>query len=242
MGDFNAITWDHVHRGSNTQAKGPMLEFQAWTDSNHLIHLPTQEAFFTWSNKRDPIFPIERRINRVISNQLWLDNFSRTSVCTLPKIHSYHLLILMEFFISTAKMISQFRFLKTWTLHQDRRKFIADNWKRNVVGCPTFVLCKKLYMLKRDLNLWNHTVFGNATHNVALAERNLNNIQLNSGTGSNLCRLEKEAQDQLAIALDMEECFLKEKSITKWHLEGDQNTEFSIILPKSGMPSSLLLC
>ncbi|KEH21479.1 hypothetical protein MTR_7g406750 [Medicago truncatula] len=52
IGDFNVILGAHEHCGSLNPARPPMLDFQAWTDQNNLIHLPTRGAEFTWDNKR----------------------------------------------------------------------------------------------------------------------------------------------------------------------------------------------
>lgn len=69
-----------------------------------------------------------------------------------------------------------------------------------------------------------------------LVEAKLDRIQAQAQV-----RQELKAQDNLIIALNMEEYFWTEKSRIKWHLEGDQNTSFSIVFLKSGILSSLLL-
>ncbi|XP_058725605.1 uncharacterized protein LOC131596888 [Vicia villosa] len=226
-GDFNAIIGDHEHSGSHVLAKGPMRNFQVWTDANQLIHVPKKGALFTWSNKMSYPFLIERRLDRVIVNRAWLDLCVGNVVCTLTKLLSDHFPLLFEFSVSSSKAASQFRFLKTWMLHKDCEKLIADCWNHMVAGCPLEVIDRKLKILKKELQIWNLSCFGNVTENMLLVEEELNWIQSGSvGAGGNFNILEKEAQNRLSITVDMEESFWKEKSRIKWHLEGDRNDVF----------------
>ncbi|MCH82389.1 RNA-directed DNA polymerase (Reverse transcriptase), partial [Trifolium medium] len=68
-----AATRAHEHRGRSTPARLPMKEFQKWTDDSNLIHLPTIGAEFTWNNGRWGLRHTERRLDRAVCNQSWLD-------------------------------------------------------------------------------------------------------------------------------------------------------------------------
>jgi hypothetical protein len=85
MGDFNTILGSHEYRGNSTPARLPMLEFQNWTDQNHLFHLPTHGAFFTWANGRRGRHYTQKRLDRVICNQEWFDCCTTVNVSTLTK-------------------------------------------------------------------------------------------------------------------------------------------------------------
>ncbi|XP_058746251.1 uncharacterized protein LOC131619129 [Vicia villosa] len=96
-----------------------------------------------------------------------------------------------------------------------------------MAGCPLVVLCRKLQMLKKELKSWNHSCFGNVTQNVLLAESELIQIKESSLVDNgDFNRLEKEAQDKLSLALDVEESFWREKARIKWHIKGDRNTAY----------------
>lgn len=133
---------------------------------NQLIHVPIEGAFFTWSNKMSHLFLIERSLDRFIVNQAWLDLCIGNVVCTRTKLRSGHFPLLFEFSVSSSKVVLQFRFLKTWTLHKDCEKLIADCLNHKVVGYPLEVIDKKLNILKKELRVWNHSYFGNVTENV----------------------------------------------------------------------------
>lgn len=92
-----------------------------------------------------------------------------------------------------------------------------------------FVLTRKLQTLKGYLREWNYNNFGNVSTNVKTAKYNLLHIQTliqNSGKDFNLRSHEFKAQAGFSKALDLKECFWREKSEVKWHLEEDRNTYF----------------
>lgn len=51
--------------------------------------------------------------------------------------------------------------METWTLNDTCRRIIAESWKTSFIGCPMFVLRKKLQNLKVSLKHWSHDIFGN---------------------------------------------------------------------------------
>jgi len=229
IGDFNCILGAHEHRGRTNPARLPIQEFQAWTDVNNLIHLPTRGVEFTWSNGRGGGRHTDRRLDRVICNQEWLDMCCSMSVDALTKHKSDHFPILMEFKLSDVSFASQFKFMRMWAMHQDCKQIIQEIWNTNVIGCPMFVLNSKLKSLKVRLKVWNKESFGNVHDLVNKAEQTLqevqNKIQLLGNTDSLLLE-EKEAHRLFEEALNKQECFWQEKARLNWHLEGDRNTKF----------------
>nr|ABD28670.2 RNA-directed DNA polymerase (Reverse transcriptase) [Medicago truncatula] len=119
-------------------------------------------------------------------------------------------------------MISSFKFLKMWTLHDSCQKLIEDCWNVRVLGSP-------LYVLSSKLKVWNKDVFGNILIQVTQAEKKLSDIQNHintSGHNDNLMNAEKIAQTNLDLALQKQETFWVEKAKLKWHVGGDRNTKY----------------
>lgn len=166
-------------------------------------------------------------LDRVVVNHDWMSLCTSTSICTFSKLYSDHCPILLEFSISVIKVVSQFRFLKAWTLHKDCSSLVEDCWKQKIWGCPLVVHGKKLQILKKEFKLWNYSCFGNISQNVHKGEVALNSIQENcTGVVGNFNKLEKDTQDNLSLDLYIEEIFWKEKTRIKWHVEGDRDTDF----------------
>lgn len=64
-----------------------------------------------------------------------------------------------------------------WYLHEDCKPLIKSYWNQNIIGCPMYVLTRKLQILKRTLKNWNQNNFCNVTVEVKDAELKLNHIQ-----------------------------------------------------------------
>ena len=168
------------------------------------------------------------------------------SSSTLIKTTSDHYPLLLQFETSETSFASSFKFLKMWSLHSDCKDFISSCWQSDFVGCPMLNLSKKLKLLKSKLKVWNKETFGNVHQYVKNSELKLNLIQTRihtNGPSDDLLNLEKTAQNDLNIALERQECFWREKSKVKWHLEGDRNTGYfhrlSQIKNKTKLISSL---
>jgi hypothetical protein len=229
MGDFNVVLGMHEYSGTHSPDRLPMVEFQDWTSANDLLHLPTRGAWFTWTNGRKGNAHTEKRLDRVTCNQAWLSFCNHINVSTLIRYESDHYPILLDFNFSNTTFVSQFKFLKMWSLHDNCKELIKNIWSTSFVGCPMFILCSKLKRLKEHLRVWNSQVFGNVHSFVKDAEENLSSIQSqihSNGYTDMLGDLEKSAQVKLEEALTRQEWFWQEKATVNWHVEGDRNTTY----------------
>jgi hypothetical protein len=229
LGDFNVILGAHEHRGRVNPARRPIVEFQSWTDTNNLIHLPTRGAEYTWNNGRGGSRHTEKRLDRVVCNQAWLDICSVSSVSSLTRLRSDHFPLLLDVQLNFISHASQFKFMKIWTMHPDCRSIISDCWNSVIVGCPMFVLSQKLKLLKSKLKDWNKNCFGNVHDMVNSADKKLQHIQSQiqlNGHIDALLHEEKLASVEYEEALNRQEVFWQEKARLNWHLEGDRNTKY----------------
>ncbi|CAJ2662070.1 unnamed protein product [Trifolium pratense] len=200
IGDFNAIMGAHEHKGNTIPARIPIEDFQNWTDANNLLHLSTSGAFLTWSNGRGGSRHTERRLDRTICNQAWVDAYTSLNCSSLVKNNSDHHPLLFEFNTHDIRYKASFKFMKMWSLHEGCHEVIADSWKETVIGCPMFILITKLKRLKEKLRSWNKGIFGNVHSSVNEAEQDLNNIQIqiqNFGHSDSLGSLERTAQKEV---------------------------------------------
>lgn len=177
IGDFNTICGTHEYRGNFLPAKLPMEEFLNWSDSHNLIHLPNRGSDYTWANGRSGAQYTEKRLDRVISNQDMLNTCSSISCSTLTRVRSDHFPLLLEVKFQDIRYISNFKFLKMWSHHQDCSNFINNVWNKQVFGSPMQILSQKLKILKGELKTWNKNVFGNIHINVKNSVEKLDAIQ-----------------------------------------------------------------
>lgn len=64
-----------------------------------------------------------------------------------------------------------------WTLNEDYDRVINDVWKTNMVGCPMFILDRKLKILKSRRKDWSKSHFGNIDVNVKNDDKRLKEIK-----------------------------------------------------------------
>ena len=123
-----------------------------------------------------------------------------------------------------------FRFKSMWLEHEDFEKFVEVKWRSyNLSGTAMGVLTSKLRLLKKDLRVWNSSIFGNVHVAVDKANNILEDIQLkiaNEGYSEDLYNQEIKAHSALAKALNYQAAFFKEKSHLKWLENGDRNSSF----------------
>ncbi|CAJ2645555.1 unnamed protein product [Trifolium pratense] len=120
IGDFNTILGMHEYRGSNTPSRICYEDFQDWTNSHNLIHLPTKGAHFTWANGRRGRSYTEKQLDRSVCNTLFIDAWSSISCNTLIKSESDHYPIMLHLHNNNnVRHASPFKFLRMWSKHDD---------------------------------------------------------------------------------------------------------------------------
>ncbi|XP_019434814.1 PREDICTED: uncharacterized protein LOC109341364 [Lupinus angustifolius] len=194
-----------------------------------LNNLLTSGAQLTRSNRRIGSDTTEKRLDRALFNEDWINALNHSTCCTLPRVASDHHPLLLFANSQVHPRHSPFKFHKMWLLNSDCRRLVADVWRIEVVGCPMFILSQKLRNLKKELKDWNHNVFGNIHQRVNSAKANVDVIQnCINDQGPDISLLEQEdlAQTELMNALVVEESFWKEKAKINWYIMSDKNTSF----------------
>lgn len=170
----------------------------------------------------------EKRLDRVVCNDSWLNFWSAVSSCTLTRNRSDHFPLLMDLRKENRNFSSSFKFLRMWASHLDCSTILEDAWKGNFSSCPMFILCQKLKQVKMKLKEWNKEIFGNVNDNVNIAMQKLDSIQQEidcHDCSDLLINHEQEAQCEFQKALHFQEELWKEKSRMHWHTQGDRNTK-----------------
>ncbi|XP_019438908.1 PREDICTED: uncharacterized protein LOC109344602 [Lupinus angustifolius] len=215
IGDFNVVLRANENRGTRLPARLPSEEFKTFLDNANLLHLPTRGSPFTWSNRMRGYALTEKRLDKTICNEDWLNNWDQISCFALPRsTFDHHPLILCSS-ISLSDSHSHFKFYKMWLNHSDCRRLVTEAWRTDFFGYHMFIFAQKMKHLKKELRFWNTNVFGNIhtrVKNVMISVGNIQHSIAEIGPEQDLMDLNDHAQFELLHALEVEEIFCKEKS------------------------------
>lgn len=154
-GDFNVIRFPVERLGCNSISRN-MRRFSDFIDDLELVDPPLSGSRFTWFGAQE-----ERCMSRI---DCFL--FSWEELCpngvqhSLPRIISDHMPILLDSG-GIQQGRSPFRFENMWLLSEGFVERVGEWWNSYpVMGKPSFILAKKLKLLKEDLRKWNCELFG----------------------------------------------------------------------------------
>ena len=230
IGDFNSILGAQEKLGSRLPLHIACSEFLGWTNLNSLIHLATNGAKYTWTNKREGGAFIAQRLDRAICTESWVDQWEVMTCNTLVRCHSDHFPLLLNMHKqSPINIIPRFKFFKAWTTIEGCEALISAHWRAHVVGTPMHVLHYKLKSLKPKLQLWNKEVVGNLNHRVTHAQQQLYEAQLTIdqlGFSTERSNEEVACMANYSQALNLLNSFWQNKFKHARFIEGDRNTAF----------------
>ena len=218
-GDFNAFIHASEKMGGSSRRQGTCSLFSEWINNNSLYDLGFKGTKFTWS-----IGSVAERLDRTISNGLWLNKFQEASTWHLPKIHSNHCPLLVRFGNSSGAREGKrpFRFRVSWLLNDGFNKFVREEWHVNAE------YAQNVNNFTDKVGKWNRDVFGNIFRRKQKILARLGGIQraLENHNSRNLISLETQLRKDLDEVMAQEEIYWYQKARKDWIMLGDRNTSY----------------
>ena len=187
------------------------------------MDLPLSGGVSTWFNNRS-----WSRLDRFLVSSEWELSYSGLMQKKLFRLCSNHApILLLKGCLQNRK--SSFKFENMWLKEEGFVDKVRNWWSFSFRGSPSFILAKKLQVLKGEIKRWNLEVFGNVEiRNKAWAEE-LESLD-RSDEERGLSEEEKERQRALASKLEasllQEEICWRQKSRVRWLKEEDKCTKF----------------
>ncbi|KAL4298012.1 hypothetical protein GQ457_12G025440 [Hibiscus cannabinus] len=217
LGDFNATLCSMDRRGCANYAR-PDPDFHNAVIDCGLHDLGSNGPPFTWFKGQYAV-----RLDRALSNALWLSSFPTASILHLLRMKSDHHPIMLS--IQQAPIIPskrQFRYLAGWSLHSDFQRLLQENWD------STLPISEAIAQFSDVAEAWNSNTYGIIGKQKKVLMARLRGVQrcLSHHHSAKMVKLEAKLQLELDTLLEHEESLWKQKSRSDWIKFGDRNTSF----------------
>ncbi|XP_057246771.1 uncharacterized protein LOC130589518 [Beta vulgaris subsp. vulgaris] len=227
-GDFNNVLHLNERIGSPVTLD-EVMEFRQCLRNCELQEQVNVGPFFTWSNKQEGCDRVFSRIDRVVVNEKWMEQYPNAETLFLPENISDHCPCLIKLDKRVINKPKPFRFFNMWTEATSFMERVQAGWEERIQGTPMFIVVKKLKGLKRGLKELNKERFADVENAADEAYKKLIGIQQQihqDPRNAQLHRIEGEAKDEYLALNKARLSFLQQKVKQQWVKNGDSNTAY----------------
>lgn len=188
-----------------------------------LIDMGSSGPKFTWTNSRQGLANIQKRLDRGLCNTKWRALFPERMIKILPRTYSDHSPFIMHVYGNHKPTLYRrpFRFEAAWLLDPSFNNLVTENWKGSTIN-------ECINNFTKASTNWNKEVFGNIFRKKRWVLSRIEGIQKSQDKqfSHNLQFLEKDLIKEYSNILAQEELHWYQKSGVKWITQGERNTRF----------------
>ncbi|XP_062074968.1 uncharacterized protein LOC133778976 [Humulus lupulus] len=159
-GDFNAVFNFDDRVGGQPITKLEMEDARSWRASSLLSEIRRIGFHYTWSNKQVEGSRIFSKLDRVLSNEAWVDSFPNSEARFNWDTILDHCFCIIKTVISKVSGAKPFKFFNMWANHIDFRESVLNSWSVLVKGTGLMGILQKLTRLKAVLYRFNKLKVG----------------------------------------------------------------------------------
>ena len=244
LGDFNAIRYSYEKFGGSLLWNSEKEVFNSYILNAELVDLSYGGCQFTWANKRTRGDYIATKIDRVLVNESWIDQFPVSNAMFLPSSISDHSPVVVSVSGKAQSFKKPFKYFDFWAEHKDFLPKVAQDWNQYIRGVPMFRICQKLRSLKPILKSLNKKEFSDISTRVLASKAELDSIQWKldkDPCNSSFQLLERNLFKKYVDLSAVEEKLAHQKSRVQWLGLGDKNSRFFFRSVKSNINRGKIL-
>ncbi|XP_074305283.1 uncharacterized protein LOC141640377 [Silene latifolia] len=180
-----------------------------------LTELKTIGSFFTWNNKHENGSKVYSKIDRVLVNADWLNDFPDCFANFLPEWLFDHCPCVIYFQEERERKGSPFKYFNMWSLVDDFLRVVETHWKKTVNGNPMFQVTQKLKTLKhslKQLDRHNFSDIENITHVTEVALEGFQKQLRLDPLNQEICNTEYACSQELRVLKTSCTQYLQQKS------------------------------
>ncbi|XP_059671037.1 uncharacterized protein LOC132316579 [Cornus florida] len=256
LGDWNMVRYNMEKKGGLRIPQSRLDEFNSVLYDIKMDDIPINNGEWSWCNKQSLQRKINAKLDRVLTNDRWLQHFNDVKASFTAASLSDHCGLAVHWHVDCSAGPKPFKFLKIWCDQRevdtvvaeawevtgpkpfkflkiwcDQREVdtvVAETWEVTGSGNPLHMLQKKLRAVKEAVKDWNKQR-GTVSEQIQVARDNFLKIQmemLSDTMNEDYILKEREACGNLQHVLALEEIVWAQKSRSKWLKEGDKCTTF----------------
>ncbi|OIS96373.1 hypothetical protein A4A49_25687 [Nicotiana attenuata] len=177
VGDFNVITDSIEKKGGRPYRVEKSIDFLACIDNCGLQDTGYYGAIYTRSDNRGAPNTIWKRLDRLLINMEWSDEFSETTAEHLSRVCSDHAPLLINLKKSLIPRPKYFKFLDFWTKHDEFLTVVQEEWLEPIQGNALWILHQKLKKITKWLSAWSRQAFGDICEEPKRLEKQMNELE-----------------------------------------------------------------
>ncbi|XP_074265880.1 uncharacterized protein LOC141588331 [Silene latifolia] len=180
-GDFNTVLSPNERLGG-ASSEEEITDFKNCIDDCEVMDCPATGSLFTWCNKHEPATRVYSRLDRVLVNQKWLQDYPQAYAFFYCEGIFNHCPCVVQSKLVGGKKKRSFKYFNMWSKSVDFQKCVKTVWDQNWPGTKMYKLVCKLKHLKGPLKNLNKNDFVDVENNYARAQMYLEKVQLSLRT------------------------------------------------------------
>ncbi|XP_074315004.1 uncharacterized protein LOC141651181 [Silene latifolia] len=217
-GDFNAMSIDERIGGAKV-TRADIVPLAEVIHDCQLFDLKAIGAFFTWNNKHKTGERVYSRVDRVLVNDDWINDYPDSVANFLPEGLFDHCPCLINFESQTLQKPKPFKYYKMCALAKDFDSIVSRCWETDVQGTLMYRVVTNLKVFKGEFKKLNKEQFSDIENLTNVTETALKEFQMKLAQdplNSELCHSERVYAAELMELRKARNMYLSQKAKMAW--------------------------